>query len=295
MIDQLIQSRLDRRALLTRVAGGAAAAFAASSLGVLAGCGGSGFDSIVDDNQNIDVDVLNFALNLEYLEAEFYLRAVNGTGLDAADVGAGAGAVTGGRQVNFGSVTNLQLANEIANDELAHVRFLRSALGGSAVARPAIDLQTSFNTAAQAAGIGNTFDPFADEASFFIAAFIFEDVGVTAYKGASPLITNKTYLEAAAGILGTEAYHAGVVRFLLNQLGTTALDAAAKISNLRDALDRGEDTDQPPYDGALNVVPTDSNGITYSRSTREVLNIVYGAQGAAAGLFFPNGLNGNIK
>ncbi|WP_103355959.1 ferritin-like domain-containing protein, partial [Amycolatopsis sp. CA-128772] len=227
-----------------------------------------------------DGAVLNFALNLEYLEAEFYLHAVTGRGLaDAMTTGTGTrGGVTGGRAVRFETKAARQYAQEIAADEKAHVQFLRSALGSAAVSRPAIDLQSSFTAAAQAAGLvkpGRSFDAFACEENFLLAAFLFEDVGVTAYKGAAPLITNKTYLEAAAGILAVEAYHAGNIRSALYQRGDGK--ATVKLSNARDSLDGPADDDQGVIDGHgnANIVPTDANGIAYSRSPGQVLNIVY--------------------
>ncbi|WP_329062770.1 ferritin-like domain-containing protein [Amycolatopsis sp. NBC_01480] len=248
-----------------------------------------------------DGAVLNFALNLEYLEAEFYLHAVTGRGLaDSMTTGTGTrGGVTGGRAVRFETRAARQYAQEIAGDEKAHVAFLRSVLGAAAVSRPAIDLQSSFTAAAQAAGLvkpGHTFDAFACEENFLLAAFLFEDVGVTAYKGAAPLISNKTYLEAAAGILAVEAYHAANIRAALYQRGDGK--ATVNLSDARDSLDGPTDDDQGVIDshGNANIVPTDANGIAYSRSPGQVLNIVYLTNKAAtSGGFFPKGVNGEVN
>ncbi len=97
-----------------------------------------------------DADIANFALNLEYLEAEFYLRAVTGKDLSNNEVtGSGdPGQVTGGSKVPFKTSAIREYAEEIARDERAHVLFLRKTLGKAAVARPAIDLKASFTAAA---------------------------------------------------------------------------------------------------------------------------------------------------
>jgi hypothetical protein len=201
-------------------------------------------------------------------------------------------------------------ANEIANDEREHVTFLRSALGASAVAMPSIDIggtnpNGAFSNAARAAGLvgaGVAFNPYANDNNFLLGAFIFEDVGVTAYKGASPLITNKTFLEAAAGILAAEAYHAGLVRTVLYAKGvdtTSIVTAANAISAARNSLDQNGHDDQGitgASAGTSNIVPLDSNGLAFSRGYGNVLNIVYLTSTVATkGGFFPNGVNGTLN
>ena len=262
---------------------------------------------------SVDLDVLNFALNLEYLEAQFYSFAAFGTGLSADIVGSSPGAVTGGRKVNFTDPLVAAYAREIAADEIAHVKFLRTAIGSTAVAQPALNIDGSstgaFTAAARAAqviGASEVFDPYASDEAFLLGAYIFEDVGVTAYKGGAPLLTSKVYLEAAAGILAAEAYHAGLIRTVLYAKGIDATNLlrvnANKISDARDSLDgtmgnnANLDEGITNTDGSANLVPTDGNGIAFSRTTGQVLNIVYLNKAATtSGGFFPSGLNGNIK
>jgi hypothetical protein len=333
--DSLLIDALDRRVVRRQgrrdfFMKSATLAVGAAAGGVLTACGDNGSKANgastapTASEQQQDIDVLNFALNLEYLEANFYSWAVLGKGIDSSlQTGTGTqGAVTGGAQVDFSSDPFVQsYAKEIASDEINHVAFLRSALTSMAVAQPAINIDGTsptgaFSLAAQAAGVvpaGMTFNPYSSPNNFLLGAFIFEDVGVTAYKGGSVLITNKTYLEAAAGILAAEAYHAGLVRTALYAKGLSA--PVGMISDARDSLDGTTDDDQgiigqvsatrsktlnaavsAAPGTASNIVPLDSNGIAYSRSTGQVLNIVYLNHAAvSSGGFFPAGLNGNIK
>ena len=226
-LDKLYNKAVSRRNFL--VAAGATGAVAA-----LAGC---------NDNSSIttatpvtpsatltDLDILNFALNLEYLEAQFYLYAATGQGLAAADMtgGASSGYTTVGTTIvptttKLTGLTTIQqnFVNELAYTEQTHVRLLRAALGANAVAIPAIDL-TFFGPLAVAAKITTaatgtgSFSPFTSYDNYLVGGFIFEDVGVTAYNGAAPLISAAGvaagYLATAAGILAVEAYHAAGLR-----------------------------------------------------------------------------------
>jgi len=250
--------------------------------------------------ENMDVAIFNFALNLEYLEAQYYTYATTGAGIPAAGVGIdgkgqqGFVTIKDNPKVSFTTPVVEDYAFEIAGDERSHVRFFRAALGADRVAQPAINLRESFNTLGQIVS-GMPFDPFENEINFLVGAFIFEDVGVTAFKGAARLITNKDFLEAAAGVLAVEAYHASNIRVNLFNAGSEVRKLAKAISNLRRSLS-GADDDQGVgrrvnFEGRANIVPTDSNSLVYSRTTRQVLNIVYGEQGADKGLFFPNGIN----
>jgi hypothetical protein len=251
-----------------------------------------------------DTDILNFALNLEFLEAQFYTLATTGQTIDQAGLSiAGGGGAAGGTvtvkanpMVTFSTPLLQQFAMETAQDEQNHVAFLQKALGASAVAMPNIDLMNSFNALASAAGLGASFDPFASETNFLLGAFIFEDVGVTAYLGAAGLISTAAYLDKAAGILAVEAYHAGSIRLRIFQAGSAAESAATSIATARASLDgtSNDDIGVGLSNGAATIVDADSNAIAFSRTTAQVLKVVYGG-GSTGGAFFPNGLNGTIK
>lgn len=289
-----IQDGVARRSLVSQFGATAATVMAAGALAT----GATIATSTAAAAQTVtDADILNFALNLEYVEAEFYIRAFLGRGLDAADrdgVG-GSGFVLGGSQVPFQTAGIAGYARKIAVDEVNHVRFLRRVLGNQAVGAPNIDLLNSFNALAAAAGLipaGTQFNPFADETSFLIGAFVFEDVGVTAYAGAARLLVNKDYLDAAASILAIEAYHSGSIRTVLAARGQQA--ATDAISAVRAKAGGGKDQGLTAGSLAFNISPSDSDSLAYRRTTTEVLNIVYNGNSAGGG-FLPNRMNGTIR
>jgi hypothetical protein len=288
---------LERRGLFGRSSGKAGVA----AMGAVAAAAAVPMEQAAAQSRGAsDVDLLNFTLNLEYLETEFYLRGVIGRTLDEAmGINLG-GPVRGGRKVAFSTPVREGLLKNITGNELAHVRFVRETvqqLGGQPVQRPAIDFDAGFAAVARGAGLPD-FDPFANEMNFFLGAMLFEDVGITALKGASDMIRNRRVLESSAGLLASEGYHMGAVRSVLYKMGEPAHARSAAISNLRDSLDGPDYRDQPVVlGGRANIVPTNENSIAFGRTPEHVLNIFYNnaARGVMQGGFFPEGLNGRIR
>ena len=280
-----------------------------------------------------DADILNFALNLEYLEANFYYLAAFGTTIDKANTASTAanaplitlsgtvgtpGTVSGGSQVPFTTIPVASYAIETAVEEGKHVELLLSALSTAAVAQPAINLGTSFQTLATAAQIPNgaAFSPYAADNDFLVGAYVFEDVGVTAYHGAASLLTVSANLSTAAGILAVEAYHAGLIRTTINYLDPNGASIAGYtnlISTLRASLAKAgllgatPTTLQAAYDSnpddfglanftttvplgnasagvtATRITDADPNHVVaFARNTTQVLNIVTGGGAVAA-------------
>jgi hypothetical protein len=217
---------------------------------------------------NNDIAILQFALNLEYLEAEFYTvittgRTLSQLGIGTGGVGTEGPTVGGGKVALSGPVMNLAI--ELAADEQAHVMLLRNALGNNAIAKPTIDFTAGAVT---------------DETSFLLASRLFEDVGVSAYSGAAPYLTNKDTLSIAARILGTEAEHTGAIRFFITQYTAIRPPAADR----KDIVNR-----------IISAEP--SAGLTAARTPGEVLAIAFltSASGANRGGFFPDGVNGSLN
>ncbi len=194
---ELAQSMLSRRAAIARGAAASSAVIAGLSMAsVPVGLAALATDAHAQGGlPTVIVDVLNFALTLEFLEAEFYTRGVEAPSL-----------LTGAPR---------EVADQIRKHEVAHVAFLQSALGSRAVSKPTFDFS---------AGKGKNNGPFADAftnpQTFWALAQAFEDTGVRAYKGQAPnLMGNNDVLQAALQIHSVEARHASQVRRMRNQKG----------------------------------------------------------------------------
>ena len=148
------------------------------------------------------VGVLNFALTLEYLEAEFYKKVVATTGIIPA--GPALGALT-----------------TIRDHEIAHVAFLRAAITASGGTPVTLTADSFDFSGGNGSGTGPFATAFANYPVMLAVAQTFEDTGVRAYKGqAGNLISNNDVLTAALQIHSVEARHASHIRQMRRALGT---------------------------------------------------------------------------
>jgi rubrerythrin len=145
-----------------------------------------------------DVDILNYALTLEYLETEFYVLAA--------------------KQVKGLSKYESDLTKELRDNEAEHVDALAATikkLGGKPVAKPKFDFGGAFGSRAVYLKTANTL----------------EDTGVSAYNGAAPMIASAEVLGAAGGIVQVEARHAAMIRLVRNKPpAPAAFDKASEMA-----------------------------------------------------------------
>ena len=262
-------AHLNRRGFLGAMMSAAAVAVAAR-----------GTDAFAQAATPAITDVLNFALNLEYLEANFYLFCSTGAGLTASQNGGGP-AVLGAPPKLALDPTTLAVCQQLATDEVNHISDLKATitqLGGTPIAQPQINLSAN--------------GPVATQPQFLAAARQFTALGGSAYVGSAQyLVSNPTVLTAAAQILGAEGQHAGVLNSLCVQ--QSVVSPAIDPQDVPPGI-------TPPYNF---FTVTSGTALGISRTTSQVLGVVYGTSNATTntptgktmGGFFPNGVNGNIK
>ena len=182
------------------------------------------------------IDTLNFALTLEYLESNFYIKAV------------ASGIVPSGDALNAFTL--------IRDHENAHVNFLKIAIT-AAGATPVSFTAASFDFTAK----GTFPGVFTDYGTLLAVAQTFEDTGVRAYKGQAPnLILNNDYLTAALQIHSVEARHAAHIRQMRKAAGLlvpSGVDVKPWITLNQSGI--ASQAVQASYDGEDNVV---QGGIT---------------------------------
>lgn len=176
------------------------------------------------------LDTLNFALTLEYLESEFYKKAV------------ASGIIPSGAPLNALTV--------IRDHEVAHVNFLKTAIT-AAGGKPVFFAASDFDFTAK----GTFSDVFTSYGTLLAVAQTFEDTGVRAYKGQAPnLISNNDYLTAALRIHSVEARHAAHLREMRKAAGLlvpAGVDVKPWITLNQSGI--GTSAVQASYDGEENV------------------------------------------
>ncbi|KAI9194900.1 hypothetical protein LWI28_010016 [Acer negundo] len=262
-----------------------------------------------------DLDLLEFPLNLEYLEAEFFLYGALGYGLDKAAPKLTGGGPTplGAKKANLDPFTR-DVVLQFAFQEVGHLRAIKNTVKG--FPRPLLNLSSeSFaKTLDTAFGkpLNPPFDPYSSSLNYLIASYLIPYVGLTGYVGANEKLESPVSRRLVAGLLGVESGQDAVIRALLYEkatqkvppYGITVAEFTNKISSLRNKLGytglKDEGLIVPKSDGAEgkiagNVLAGDRDSVAYARTPEEILRIVYGSgdEGVPGG-FYPKGGDGRI-
>lgn len=259
-----------------------------------------------------DADLIEVALNLEYLEAEFFLNSAYGKGLDYFDpsLAAGGPPPIGAQQANLDALTK-DITEQLGLQEVGHLRAIKQTIPD---AFPRVLLNISKGVFAQimdtALGyqLQPPFDPYANSINFLLASYLIPYVGLTGYVGANPQLTNSTSKRLVAGLLAVESGQDAQIRTLLYQkkdeeiYGMTVANITDKLSELRNTLGHTGIVDEglvvPECLGAEgrisgNSLSADANSVAYARTPEQIFRIVYGTGDASKpGGFYPNGGRG---
>ncbi|KAL9435705.1 hypothetical protein AB3S75_021886 [Citrus x aurantiifolia] len=262
-----------------------------------------------------DKDLIQVALNLEFLETEFFLNGALGRGLDSIEpeMAAGGPPPTGASKANLDHTT-YRIIEEFGYQEIGHLRAIVTTVGG--FARPQIDLSCHnfANIFDQAVGYKLTppFDPYSNTVNYLLASYVIPYVGLVGYVGTIPNLVNCTSRSLVAGLLGVESGQDAVIRTLLYERADqivvpykmTVAEFTDRISALRNRLGMRGNKDEglrvPRRLGAenrtdSNILSANANSLSYSRTPPEILRIVYGTGSEnKPGGFFPNGGNGAV-
>eukprot|EP00253_Pinus_taeda_P003770 PITA_03770 len=264
----------------------------------------------------MDADILNFALNLVYLEAEFFIGALYREGLDKFTPNlSGSGPPPIGLELANIDPATRDIVQQFALQEIGHVRIIRETVT-EAIPRPLLDygLEVWAKFFEEAFGYHLTppFNPYANSVNFVLSVYFLPYMGFTAYVGANPNLTTPTAKRLVAGLLGVESGQDAVTRHWLYERSyekvypypITIAEMTAKISILRNNLGKtgivNEGVIVPKDLGAEgrisgNILSADPKSLSYSRTPREVLRVLYDTGNESiAGGFYQNGANGRI-
>ncbi|MED6139445.1 hypothetical protein PIB30_083895 [Stylosanthes scabra] len=262
-----------------------------------------------------DVELIEFALNLEYLEAEFFLNGALGHGLDvvAPNLTGGGPHPIGAKIAHLGHLVR-DVILQFGLQEVGHLRAIKSTVRG--FPRPLLNIssETFGQIIDNAFGekLQPAFDPYANDISYLIATYVIPYVGLNGYVGANPLLQSVTAKKLVAALLAAESGQDAVVRTMLYErryeivipYGVTVAEFTNRISALRNKLGRDGLKDEglvvPKELGAEgkvtgNILSLNKDSLGYPRTPKEILRIVYatGNESVPAG-FYPKGANGTI-